>query len=128
VQTCYTTRLSPTAAAIADLVRPGELTPNWTITRINVPQAFRGQGYASALLREILNDADNGHETLQLEVFPSGGLNYEQLEAWYKRYGFKEASTGYMVRKPQQPKRSSREILHDFGYTDDQINWMLLGR
>ena len=86
--------------SIADLVAPGELTQNWTITRINVPKEFRNKGYGTKLLKLILDDADRDMITLQLEPSPSDGLNYKQLVAWYKRYGFKITLNGYMKRLP----------------------------
>jgi hypothetical protein len=100
VQTCY---VDAEHRAIADLVKPGELTPNWTITRINVPEIYRGHGYGSALLDRILADADEEQVTLRLEIFPSGGLDYDQLVAWYERKGFMMTPSGYMKRQPRQP-------------------------
>jgi ribosomal protein S18 acetylase RimI-like enzyme len=98
MRTCY---VNHDARAIADLVPPGELTQYWTITRINVPEAHRGQGIGSALLEAILADADAGHTTLALEVAPSGGLDHDQLSAWYRRHGFRGARGDYLVRKPR---------------------------
>lgn len=96
MRTCY---VDPEHRAIADLVAPGELTPNWTITRINVPEKERGNGYGSALLDQIVSDADRDGVDLQLEVSPSGGLNYDQLVEWYKRRGFRLTPVGYMKRR-----------------------------
>jgi len=98
MRTCF---VIPKVNAIADLVRPGELTPNWTITRINVPAKHRGQGYGSKLLRQILEEADAEGVTLQLEISPSDGLNYGQLWDWYKRHGFMRHESGYMRRRPR---------------------------
>ena len=98
MQTCYIDREH---RAIADLIRPGELTPNWTITRINVPTKFRGNGYGTALLKQILADADAEGATLQLEVLPSGPLDYDELVAWYGRYGFQRTTSGYLKREAQ---------------------------
>lgn len=85
---------------IADLVKPGELTDYWTITRINIPAEHRGHGYGSDLLRRILADADEEGVILALEVFPSGPLDYDVLEQWYGRYGFQMTSQGYLLRIP----------------------------
>ena len=86
--------------AIADLVRPGELTRSWTITRINVPEKERGQRYGSLLLWRICKEADAELRSLQLEPDPSGPLDRDQLIAWYGRYGFRMTDAGYMKRMP----------------------------
>lgn len=86
--------------SIADLVKPGELTSGWTITRINVPKQHRGKGRGSQLLKQILRDADSEGVELWLEVSPSDGLSYDELFAWYVRHGFDETHYGYLVRLP----------------------------
>lgn len=106
MKTCYV--LTDTRT-IADLVAPGELTENWTVTRINVPREFRGQGNGTKILKLILADADREQITLQLEPSPSDGLDYDQLVVWYKCHGFKMMPVGYMKRLPRplgfyQPK------------------------
>lgn len=98
MKTCY---VDYEHSAIADLVKPGELTANWTITRINVPSIHRGKGYGSKLLDSILKDADIERVILQLEVSPSDGLSYDQLINWYKRKGFRQTNIGYMKRMPK---------------------------
>lgn len=103
MKTCYVMRLGPIHGAIADLIKPGEITPSWTISRINVPEEYRGHGYGSELLRMILDDADLEQVALELEVEPSGPLNYHDLQAWYERYGFVRQSNGYMKRRPRKP-------------------------
>lgn len=84
--------------SIADLVpiSTGEIL----VTRINVPAEHRGKGIGSKLLRSIVADADIMGVTLILEPSPYGGLNYEQLTAWYKRYGFVERDDGMYTRQP----------------------------
>jgi GNAT superfamily N-acetyltransferase len=97
MKTCY---VIGHARAIADLVRPGELTSGWTITRINVPREHRGLGYGSVLLEVIITDADSEGVDLWLEISPSDGLDYNELHAWYCRHGFRtHFSSGYMVRR-----------------------------
>jgi ribosomal protein S18 acetylase RimI-like enzyme len=102
VKTYYTILLSKVEIAIADLVKPGELTSNWTITRINVPYKYRGLGHGRELLRRITADADAEGATLELDVFPSGELGYEELEAWYRRNGFRYTDYGHMRRRPNE--------------------------
>lgn len=98
MKTCY---VIPEFRAIADLVAPGEMTRNWTITRINVPKASRGHGLGSQLLRQITDDADRLGLRLQLEVYASDGLDHEQLVAWYGRHGFEPYQYGYLMRRPK---------------------------
>ena len=103
MRTCYTEPCGAHQIAIADLAQPGELHNGWTITRINVPINYRDQRLGSKLLRRICDDADQSRSTLYLEISPSGRLNYEELKAWYERYGFKlQASTGYYKRSPKK--------------------------
>lgn len=109
----YYIRLDTFHVAIADLT---ESTPYRTlsgheirpakrftiINRINVPEAFRGQGHGSTLLKQILADADREKVTLLLEPVATGrnGLAQRDLIKWYKRYGFKTYDAFYLVRPP----------------------------
>jgi ribosomal protein S18 acetylase RimI-like enzyme len=102
MKTCYFKVLDPMHIAIADLVRPGELTRSWTITRINVPHKYRGHGFGSELLRRICNDADADQVSLRLEVSPSDGPDYDELTEWYWTYGFRTTNSGYMKRLPRE--------------------------
>jgi ribosomal protein S18 acetylase RimI-like enzyme len=111
MRTCY---FDAEHNAIADLVCPGELTAFWTITRINVPQKYRGQkqrgrGVGTKLLRRILADADAEGVELALEVSPSDGLDYVQLTAWYRRHGFRSTSFGYLVRRPTEQTEKGQQ-------------------
>lgn len=99
MRTCY---VIPEVYAIADLVEPGQLTRDWTITRINVPRRRRGEGHGSALLGMILADADAEGVALQLEPVPSGDLGYQDLVEWYTRHGFRLRASGYMRRRPRK--------------------------
>lgn len=99
MRTCY---VIPEQRVIADLVPPGELTRDWTITRINVPDNYRGLGLGSQMLKRILEDADSEGVAIQLEPSPSGPLSYSSLVDWYARYGFRFETTGYMRRAPRR--------------------------
>lgn len=94
---CYVIPLSQIKIAIADLADFGD--EGIYITRINVPEQFRGQGHGTALLKMILEDADKEDLELKLEVYASGALNMEQLQEWYSRYGFIKHKFGHYVRK-----------------------------
>lgn len=88
------------AAAIADLVRwPNENSKNYVITRINVMERYRGMGFGTQILNEILADADKEGVKLFLEPIASNGLTQKELEAWYVRHGF-EWGAWHMRRRP----------------------------
>lgn len=95
--TAYYEKLSnPLGLAILDLV--DYYGQGLIITRINVPMAHRGKGIGRKLLQQCCADADKLGVTLWLEIQSSDGPSYDELEAWYKRNGFK----GNMIyrRKP----------------------------
>lgn len=99
MKTCYVIH---GIGAIADLVKPGELAPGWTITRISVPKHHRGNGHGTELLRAICTDADAERVALWLNVVSSGPLDRDALVAWYGRYGFRlNRESGYLVRAPR---------------------------
>ncbi len=86
MKTYYGKRLaSPIGLAVADLM---PCFDGMLLTRINTPKAHRGKGVARALLIEMLHDADRDQVTLYLEVSASDGLSHDELDAWYRRYGF----------------------------------------
>lgn len=110
---CFFEQLSDTRISIADICEYENL--GWIITRINVPAEFRGTGAGTRLLKQITDDADEHGVTLWLEISPSDGLNYEELEAWYKRHGFRwyRGSFGIMRRRPARrdlPGGNSSEV------------------
>lgn len=89
----YFIQLNTIRTAVADLVDYDDTTK--LITRINVPKEYRSTGVGSQLLQQIVHDADEEGITLLLEIVPSDGLNFQQLELWYKRYGFKKEDGMY---------------------------------
>ena len=101
METCYVDYETRT---IADLLPPHELTPGWCISRINVPAEHRGEGHGSKMLKRIIADADRENIALWLDVVPSGPLDFWQLTNWYKRYGFREHPTGYLIRPRRRRK------------------------
>lgn len=100
----YYRKLSDTALAVLDLC--DYYGTGLIITRISVPSACRGHGYASALLDECCSDADLDRIDLYLEISPSDGLDYYELEAWYGRRGF--VNLGGMYRRRCQSNSSPR--------------------
>lgn len=97
---------SPEHNAIADLVDAREmgLLNGMLITRINVPAQHRGQGVGRELLKLILAAADAEGLNLYLEISSSDGLTYDELEAWYVRYGFRDIG-GVWKRKPSRTRK-----------------------
>jgi predicted GNAT family acetyltransferase len=105
VKTRYTIQLDQFYVAIADLYEGWGLKSTWMVSRVNVPEKHRGNGYGSILLKTVTNDADQEGITLRLEIFPSGQMSYEQLEAWYRRNGFEyidKQHLSYLERPPVQ--------------------------
>jgi len=93
MQGIYRKLSNPTGLAVLDLV--DYYDEGYIITRINVPMAHRGKGIGTELLNECITKADELGITLWLEIQSSDGLTYDELEAWYKRHGFK----GNMIYK-----------------------------
>lgn len=87
------------AAAIADTVSTNK-PDHVIITRINVMEKWRGQGYGTKILLQLLKDADEQGITLVLEPIESGGLSQAQLQKWYERHDF-VWSDWHMIRKPK---------------------------
>lgn len=96
MKTCY---VDKETRGIADLCEISAHT--FLITRINTPVASRGQGVARKLLQQILEDADREHVLLCLEISPSDGLAYNELEAWYFRHGFALVEMNFYQRRPK---------------------------
>lgn len=95
------------AAAIADVVKmpvDSSRKEYFVITRINVMERYRGQGYGSKILNMILEDADKEGVVLFLEPTPSGGLSEKELKAWYERHGF-SYDAWHMRRLPNKAER-----------------------
>jgi hypothetical protein len=108
METCY---VDSTVYGIVDLIHPGELLDGaWVISRINVPTRYCGMGHGGELLKRVCTQADEEQIILALQINPYGPMDYDDLEAWYIRYGFYyEARTGYFLRMPGAPIRPVRE-------------------
>lgn len=113
MKTCYVIVFGDEVKpAIADVTAPGtfDTIPGCVVNRINVPHKHRGQGHGSTLLRQICEDADREGVSLHLCINPTGPLDYDQLEKWYRRYGFDddpdENADGWFVRQPTNGKES----------------------
>jgi len=60
------------------------------VSRVYTPKADRGQGLATALMRDLCEQADALHLALLIHVQPysDSEMDAAQLEAWYARFGF----------------------------------------
>ncbi len=76
----------PLGLAILDLTN--YYNKGLIITRINVPDEHRGKGIGSQLLKSCCAAADEEGVDLWLEIAPTDGLDFHQLELWYTRHNF----------------------------------------
>ena len=58
--------------------------------RLFVQPKFRNQGYASKILDTLLTIFKEKHYVLCLDINPYGDLDYEELERFYMKHGFKK--------------------------------------
>jgi GNAT superfamily N-acetyltransferase len=83
------------------------------ITEIQTTRGARRLGRASALMKQVLSQADCEGVTLLLGIDPDGSegsMDYDQLVAWYRRMGFRyhiSEDEGAMRREPQSAKAST---------------------
>ena len=67
------------------------LTGNiYYFNRLYVQEEYRGQKIGEQLLKKLLEVFDNSNNVLLMHINPYGELSYEQLEAFYKYYGFRK--------------------------------------
>lgn len=102
---CYMGEIVDNHAPEVDLLPGYEMglgESSRVVSRVITPRRLRKQGRARDLMQEVLRDADAEGITLWLEINPYGEMNYEALEAWYKRLGFQwHDSINLMVRRPR---------------------------
>ena len=58
--------------------------------RLFVQPEFRNKGYATEMLKTLLEKFKEKHYVLYLDINPYGDLNYEELETFYMKHGFKK--------------------------------------
>ncbi|WP_353475701.1 GNAT family N-acetyltransferase (plasmid) [Salipiger sp. H15] len=77
------------------------------LSGIWVAPAYRGQGFAHRILRQLVEAADEAELGIELHHEPFGeeGLDKPALEAFYSRHGFQhhELTPGAMFRIPRSP-------------------------
>ena len=103
MKTCYFDR---DTRAMVDLSPDFEQVKTFWVNRVSVPSwRNRRRGIASALMKEMLSDADTEGITLLLVVVPDNSrqaLTRRMLESWYTRLGFKkDGEAPWWRREPQ---------------------------
>lgn len=70
---------------------------------VHTPDEDRRKGYASKLLKAVVEEADLAGIVLMLTVRDDGDMNSQQLMAWYTKYGFKaiQMHPVIMARQPR---------------------------
>lgn len=92
--------------AIADVVELDK--KNYLITRLNVPEAHRGKGIGTEILKEITNDADSECSVLLIEPSPYGEktkTKIKRLIKFYEKFDFKFKSKNEYMRRDPMCKR-----------------------
>lgn len=95
--------------ATVDLIkRPGI----WELSKIETPPELRGQGFAEAKLKEVLEQADEVGVPVALTPSSDFGASKGRLEKWYKKHGFvhnsgrnKDFTTRETLIRPASSKR-----------------------
>ena len=64
----------------------------WIFDRIFVSGENRSRGYGSEVLKKLAAYLDRKNIDLYAYIYSTGSLGDKQLEAWYRRYGFTDAS------------------------------------
>ena len=66
-------------------------------------EAYRRRGYARRVMKMVCDQADREGVMLMLQAAGSpAAMSTEQLETWYKRFGFVFQSSGFGYREPRR--------------------------
>jgi len=94
-----------------------ELNPWGTLIHLSnintVPAGeCEAKGYASAVMNKIVKLADQANITLSLDPSPFGSerLGARDLEAWYRKVGFKQSESGDWIREPEFTLKLSKDM------------------
>lgn len=60
----------------------------WYVNRLYVQPKYRNQGFATAMMKELTSEADAQGKDILIEINPYGDLDYDQLKAFYLKFGF----------------------------------------
>lgn len=74
----------------ANTSRISNNTNTFYFNRLFVQPKFRNQKCATKILNTLLNIFKEKHYVLALDINPYGDLNYEELEKFYIKNGFKK--------------------------------------
>ena len=88
--------------ATAEISTAGDV---WLFNRIFSSAENRAKGYGSEVLKKVIEYINRKNIDLFAYIYSTGSLSEIQLDAWYRRYGFVDASEeGYqLVRYSRQP-------------------------
>lgn len=91
---------------------PPEMAEVMEVLKVTTDLAHRKQGHASAVVREIVRDADKTGTVLILQPRPYGTIGLINLRGWYERFGFMQiqANPVLMARQPRPPIRVNGEF------------------
>lgn len=70
----------------------------WYFNRLYVPPQIRNKGVASRLMEKLIIYLDQNEIELICEINPYGDLDYEQLKAFYMKYGFVTLKDETLIR------------------------------
>ena len=83
--------------ATAEISMAGDV---WVFTGIFVSGEHRANGYGSDVLTKVIEYLDRNNIDLFAYIYSYGSLSERQLDAWYRRYGFVDASEqGYQLAR-----------------------------
>jgi len=82
--------------AKADLDAHPTLPNSWRLNKLQVDPLIRRQGFASDLLNQCTSFADDNGVTIYCDPVANGGFaTDEELENFYKKYGFRETTRSH---------------------------------
>jgi predicted GNAT family N-acyltransferase len=83
--------------AAAEISTAGDV---WIFNKIFSSVENRARGYGSEVLTKLIDYIDRNHIDLFAYIYSTGSLSENQLDAWYRRYGFVDASKkGYQLAR-----------------------------
>ena len=69
--------------------------------RLFVKKEYRNKGWATKLMEELTTKCDEREIEVLLEINPyTDEIDYQQLESFYKKFGFEKVGDHY-IRKPR---------------------------